>query len=173
MSKAFTKESDEATEQQVLVRLPSASLPPGARNYMTADGMEQMQAQLEHLISTERPRVVALPEQMEPKRQLQGLDQRIRDIQASLETAVVPPPREGRQEQVFFGSSVTVRENNGELATYRIVGVDETDLDRDWVSYLSPVARALMNKRAGERVRLKLPGGEKELEIISIDLRLL
>ncbi|HUR47879.1 MAG TPA: GreA/GreB family elongation factor [Candidatus Saccharimonadales bacterium] len=170
MSKAFTKESDEATEPQVLVRLPSVSLPPGARNYMTADGMERMQAELEHLISTKRPRVAALPDQTESKRQLQGLDQRIRDLQASLETAVVPPPREGRQEQVLFGSSVTVRENNGELATYRIVGVDETDLDRDWVSYLSPVARALMNKRAGERVRLKLPGGEKELEIISIDV---
>lgn len=169
MSKAFTKESDDASEPQVLVRLPSATLPSGARNYMTADGAARMQTELEQLLSTGRSRVAALPDPVESKRQLHALNQRIRDLQSSLETAVIPPQRDGPSEQVLFGSYETVRELSGQQSTYRIVGVDETDLDRDWVSYLSPVARALINKRAGERVRLKLPGGEKELEIISIE----
>ena len=167
MSKAFTKEDDQ-TEVPVLVRLPSVSLPAGAKNYLTRDGAERLRKALERLIEVERPRLAALPEPAESKRQIQSIDQRIRDLQNSLETAVVAPLPEGPQEQVRFGSTVTVCERDGEQSTYRIVGVDETDLDRNWVSYLSPVARALMNARVGQRVRLRLPAGEKELEIVSI-----
>ena len=69
---------------------------------------------------------------------------------------------------VRFGATVAVRERSGEETAYRLVGVDETDLDRNWVSWISPVAKALLNARAGQRVRLKLPGGEEELEILRV-----
>jgi transcription elongation factor GreB len=69
---------------------------------------------------------------------------------------------------VRFGATVTVRERNGEASVYRIVGVDEMDLDRNWVSWLSPIAKALLNARPGQRVRFKSPAGEQELEITGI-----
>ena len=78
---------------------------------------------------------------------------------------MIPPP-EGKTDIVRFGATVTVREKSGEESTYRIVGVDETDMDQGWVSWLSPVARALMNKKVGERVHFKIPAGETELEIL-------
>src|SRR3954464_887215 len=168
MSKAFTRESDELPEAPVIVRLPSASLPPSAKNYLTPDGCDRLRKELEHSMEVERPRVAALPEAHDSKRQLIALDQRIRDLQHSLQTAVVVHPPVEAMDQVRFGATVTVRESNGEASSYRIVGVDETDLDQNWVSYLSPIARALINARVGQRVRLKLPAGEKELEIISI-----
>src|SRR5690349_20842742 len=118
MSKAFTKESDDAAEPQVLVRLPSATLPSGARNYMTADGAARMRLELEQLLSNGRSRVAALPDPVESRRKLHALNQRIRDLQSSLETAVIPPQREGPSEQVLFGSYVKVRELNGQEATY-------------------------------------------------------
>jgi len=78
----------------------------------------------------------------------------------------MPPPAE--RDRVQFGATVTVRERNGEELSYRIVGVDETDIDRGWVSWLSPIAKALFNARLGERVRFKLPSGEEELEIVGV-----
>ena len=75
-------------------------------------------------------------------------------------------------DQVRFGATVTVREPDGEESRYRIVGADETDIDRGWVSWLSPIAKALLNARLGERVRLRLPGGERELEITGITYEL-
>jgi len=77
----------------------------------------------------------------------------------------LPPPH----EQIRFGATVTVRECSGAESRYRIVGVDETDIDRGWVSWLSPIAKALLNARVGQRVRFKFPSGEEELEIVSID----
>ncbi len=80
---------------------------------------------------------------------------------------MTPPPAPA-DDRVRFGATVTVRDNAGEEMCYRIVGVDEADIDRDWVSWLSPIARALLNARRGERVRFKFPAGEKELEIVAI-----
>jgi transcription elongation factor GreB len=102
------------------------------------------------------------------KRQLASLDQRILRLDESLQSAEVVLPPQGDVDTVRFGATVTVRETNGEESTYRIVGVDETDLDRGWVSWLSPIARALMNARVGERVRFKVPSGETELVIAKI-----
>ena len=81
---------------------------------------------------------------------------------------MVPPPAE-RDGVVRFGATVTVRERSGTEERYRIVGVDEMDIDRGWVSWLSPIAKALLNARLGRRVRFKFPSGEKELEIIRVE----
>ncbi len=78
------------------------------------------------------------------------------------------PPPGVRDQRVRFGATVTVREPDGGESSYRIVGVDETDLDRGWVSWLSPIAKALLNAEPGQRVRLKLPGGDVELEVTGV-----
>ena len=167
MSKAFTRESDDLPDTPAVARPPSP-LPAGAKNYLTPDGADRLREELDRLVEVERPRIVGLPEDAERKRQLQMLDQRIRHLQQSLQTAEVVPAPLASEDRVRFGATVTVRERDGAEARYRIVGVDEIDLDRDWVSWLSPIAKALLNARLGQWVRFKFPSGEKELEIVSV-----
>lgn len=167
MSRAFVRESDVPQ----LPELPPqvSPLPPGAKNYLTAGGAERLRAELVRLLESERPRLAAAPpDDIDAKRELQLLDQRIRYLQESLRTAEVTPTTPGATDVVRFGTTVTVREKGAETR-YRIVGVDETDLDRNWVSWLSPIARALMNARAGDRVQFKAPRGARELEIVAIE----
>jgi len=166
MSKAFTRESDDAPEPRPLPRLVS-SLPPGTKNYFTPDGARRLQQELDDL-RQKRSTIVARPEDSDTRHNLPALDQRIFQLQQSLQTAVLAPAPAPPWEQVRFGATVTVRDADGVETRYRIVGVDETDLDRDWVSWLSPIARALLNARSGQRVRLKLPAGEEQLEIVGI-----
>ena len=166
MSRAFVRESDVPQ----LPDLPplASPLPPGTRNLLTPGGAERLRMELQRLLGTERPRLAAAPaDDFDAKRELQVLDQRIRYLQESLRTAeVTPPPAE--HGVVRFGATVTVREPKGAETTYRLVGVDETDLDRNEVSWLSPIARALLNARLGDRVQLKAPRGTRELEIVRI-----
>ena len=144
-------------------------LPPGVKNLITPDGALQVRAELERLAAEEqRLRDNPGADETEMRRQLQLLAQRFEQLQRILRTAVVTGPPPADDGMVRFGATVAVRERSGEETAYRIVGVDETDLDRNWVSWLSPVAKALMNARTGQRVRLKLPGGEEELEILRV-----
>lgn len=171
MSKAFTRESDDAPEEPLPIR-PAATLPPGAKNYLTPDGAQRLRGELTRLVEVERPKVAGIAGDPEAMRRLQGMDQRILSLQRSLESAVVTGPPPASEESVRFGASVTVRDRAGAEAIYRIVGVDETDLDRNWVSWLSPIARALLNARRGQRVKFKLPGGDEELEIVAVTYEL-
>ena len=165
MSKAFTREDDA---EELVVRPTVSSLPPGVKNYVTADGAQRLQGELDRLIKVDRPAVASLPDPVEAKGQLQILDQKIAQLSHSLQSAeIVPPPVEPEQV-VRFGAFVTVRNRAGDETEYRIVGVDEMDIDRDWVSWRSPIARALINARLGQRVRFRFPAGEDELEIIGL-----
>jgi transcription elongation factor GreB len=167
MSKAFTKEDDNAVEQPVRPR-PSSSLPFGAKNYLTERGSQQMREELNRLLEVERPRLAAAPENSGVNEPLKRLDERVSELQQALGSAtIVPPPREA-DGKVRFGATVTVRKKNGDEEQYRIVGVDETDIDRGWVSWVSPIAKALLNSSVGERVRFKFPTGEEQLEILSV-----
>ena len=166
MSKAFTRESDDLPEEPVVLRPPS--LPPGAKNYLTPDGVERFRAELDQLAEWERPKAAALTDPEEARRTVQRLDQRILQLRQSLASAEIVPPPPGPAEQVRFGAAVTVREQSGNQAQYRIVGIDEMDIDRGWVSWRSPIAKALMNSRVGDRVRIRLPAGEEEVEILGI-----
>lgn len=167
MSKAFTRESDDAPEPPPRPRA-TTPLPPGTKNYLTADGARRMHAELDRLTQIERPKLAASPQDPDTRRQLQSLDQQIQHLHQTLGTAVVVTPPTPPWEQVRFGATVTVRRSSREETRYRIVGLDETDADRDWVSWLSPIARTLLNARLGERVRFKFPSGEEELEIVRI-----
>lgn len=167
MSKAFTREENDGPDLPDLPPLAS-TLPDGARNYITVTGAQRLREELEQLTNEKRPALVAASDDPDAKRQLAALDQRIYQLEQSLQSAEVVSPTEGTPDTVRFGATVTVREENGEESVYRIVGVDETDFDRGWVSWLSPIARALLNARLGERVRFKFPSGEEELEIKAI-----
>ncbi|MDB6123976.1 MAG: gramicidin synthase [Pedosphaera sp.] len=166
MSKAFTRESDDVPDLPIVSRSPSP-LPPGAKNYLTSAGAQQLRDELDRLVQVERPQAVSLPES-ERRRHLQILDQRISYLEQSLQSAVIVQPPPEPWDQVRFGATVTVRDNNGIESKYRIVGVDETDIDRDWVSWCSPIAKALLNARLGQRVRFRVPAGEQQLEVAGI-----
>ena len=163
MSKAFTREDD--SEELPPPPRRSSPLPPGAKNYLTADGAQRLRAELERCIER---RTRAAGDSADAKLELQKIDLHIAALQAVLDSAVVTPPPEKPWNEVRFGASVKVRDAAGEQSTYRIVGVDETDIDRDWVSWVSPIARALLSARVGQRVRFRVPAGERELEILSI-----
>ena len=168
MSKAFTREETDGPDIPELPPLASV-LPAGAKNYITAKGAQSLRDELARLVNTVRPPLAAAADDPDAKRQLVSLDQRIFRLEESLQSAEVISPPEGKTNTVRFGATVTVRETNGEESTYRIVGVDETDMDQGWVSWLSPIARALVNAKVGERVRFKIPSGETELEILAIN----
>ena len=168
MSKAFTRESDEESEWPALPRQVSP-LPPGAKNYLTPGGAQRLREELERLLHEERPKIAAEREQPDARRQLQAIDQKIRYLEQSALSAVIVAAPAKPWDQVRFGATVTVRNKGGAESKYRIVGVDETDLARDWVSWLSPIAKALLNARLGERVVLKLFSGDEELEVMEIE----
>jgi transcription elongation factor GreB len=167
MSRAFVRESDVP---QLPELPPQASpLPPGAKNYVTPSGAERLRHELAQLRDVQRPALAAAPaDDMDAKRDLQVLDRRIRYLQESLRTAEVVGPADGPTDIVRFGATVTVRELDGTESRYRIVGVDEPDAARDWISWLSPLARALVNARVGQVVSFSTPRGPKQLEVRAI-----
>lgn len=170
MSKAFTKEDDAG---DVLVPRPVSPLPPGARNHFTAGGAQRLRAELAQLTDTERPALLALVGDpglrgADAKERLQHLEQRMAYLQQSLATAAVAGEPPLPHDVVRFGATVTVRDQRGVETIYRIVGVDETDFERNEVSWLSPIARALLNARLGQKVPFKFPAGATQLEIIRI-----
>ena len=165
MSKAFTRESDFDEDD----RLPpvSSPLPSGARNYVTNSGLRALKEELDLLLQ-QRPLLAAKPGDPDAKRQLQSLDARISYLQSSIATAVEVPVPPQPWEEIAFSATVALRDKGGALETYRIVGADEADIDRNWISFFSPLARALMKARKGQTVRFRAPGGEQVFEVVDI-----
>lgn len=158
MSKAFTRE-DDGLEQIPALQAPP--LPPGVKNYITPDGDRELRAQFEAL-QTKRSQLGAVAD----RSQVAALDQKLARVAQILSTVVVAPIT--AREEVGFGAQVEVKYPSGDIETFRIVGVNEIDLDRNWISWQSPLARALMNAKAGETVRWKSPAGEQQLAILSV-----
>ena len=168
MSKAFLRESD-SDDLPELPR-PVATLPPGAKNLMTTAGARRLREELDRLLAQDRPPLAARGvDDGDARRELQVLDQRIRQVQASLQSAEIIAPVAGPKDVVRFGDTVTVRDHDEVRACYHIVGVDETEFGADAVSWQSPLARALLNARLGERVSFQVPAGQATLEIVAID----
>jgi transcription elongation factor GreB len=178
MSKAFVKESDDETD---LPDEPPAA-PLGFKNYVTPRGHRAMQEELHRLLRVERPKVVETVawaagngdrsengDYIYGKRRLREIDRRIRFLTKRLESAeVVDPNRQTRHDQVFFGATVTYAAEDGTEATITIVGVDEADFARGQVSWVSPVARALLKAREGDIVELRAPAGIEQMEVLRI-----
>ena len=161
MSKAFTREDDDAPEAEVN-RWGRPRVPPGVRNLVTPDGMRAWGEELERLTGETGSG------DLEPVGDPAVID-RIRQLQSYLRSAVPTPPPSVGDDRIRFGAVVTVRDPAGQEIQYRIVGVDEVDPDRDWVSWLSPVAKSLLQKRVGDPVRLRLPGGELLLTVVRFE----
>jgi transcription elongation factor GreB len=167
MSKAFTKE-DDLGELAPLPRLVSP-LVAGTRNYLTPAGSRELHGELAHLQEARKPLLItAAAKDIAAREELQTIEKRIAYLSQSLHSAEVVPPPDATDDRVRFGATVTVRDPYGEIAEYRIVGVDEADPGRNWVSWQSPIARALLNARLEERVPFKFPAGETELEVVRI-----
>ena len=158
MSKAFTREDDQPDPAPA--PKPASPLPPGAKNYVTPDGAKRLKARLDTLVEDAR---------RAPSEKKKALNERIHELTRALESAVVVPPPSGDVDVVRFGATVSVRTlPDGDTVRYRIVGVDETDVARGWISWVSPIAKALLAAGVGDRVRAVLPSGERELEILDI-----
>ena len=180
MSKAFTKESDAPDDLDDIEE--ASPIPAGSKNYMTPHGWRRMRDELSHLVKVERPEVTAVVswaasngdrsengDYQYGKKRLREIDRRIRYLTKRLENAeVVDPATREATDQVFFAATVTYANAAGEEVTVRIVGLDETDLGRGHISWISPVARALIKAREGDTVALVTPGGREELEILEV-----
>jgi len=178
MSKAFTRESD--TDDDEL--LPSAQLPVGVKNYITPGGYRKLQEELDHLWKVERPALVKTitwaasngdrsenGDYIYGKKRLREIDRRVRFLRKRLELAeVVDPATRGGCDQVFFGATVTVCDSSGYENTYSIVGVDEADVTNGRISWVSPLARALLKLNEGDVAKLQTPTGINELEVVSV-----
>jgi transcription elongation factor GreB len=166
MNKAFTKESDEEPEEPLLVPR-SAQLPSGTPNYMTSDGAQRMREELGGLEARAAAAIAHLAD-AEAKRALLRDEQRIQYLRDCLRTAVPVNAAAQDSGKVCFGATVTVLDHAQAEFSYRIVGVDEIDLNRGWISWLSPLARALLNTKTGDSVQFKTPRGEEQLRVQAI-----
>jgi transcription elongation factor GreB len=167
MSKAFTRDENEGPEIPDVIPTFS-TLAPGAKNYLTPQGAQKLRDELQRLVEVARPGLAEARDDPDAKRQLARVDHRIQQLEESLQSAEVVRPPDGPAEVVRFGARVTVRDSDRTETIYRIVGVDEADPDENWVSWMSPIARALLNRKRGERVLFKFPSGEATLEILEI-----
>ena len=182
MSKAFTRESEDDDDEDATAG-PTA-LPRGTRNYMTPQGWKQLRTELMTLLDDERPRVVETVswaakngdrsengDYLYGKKRLREIDRRIRFLVKRLDAAeVVDPEARARDgaDQVYFGATVEYATKGGDRRTISIVGIDETDTARGYVSWISPVARALTRSREGDVVSLRTPAGADELEVLEV-----
>lgn len=179
MSKAFTRESEHADDDELPAEL---KVPAGSRNYMTPGGWQRLKNELYQLVHKERPELTVLinwaasngdrsenGDYIYGKKRLREIDRRIRFLQKRLENAeVVDPVTREASDQVFFSATVTYLRENGREETVAIVGLDETDVRRNYISWTSPVARALIKAREGDVVLLRTPQGVEELEILEV-----
>ena len=158
--------------------------PPKRSAYITLEGAKKLRAELDHLWSVERPRVTQEvadaaaqgdrsenAEYIYGKRRLREIDRRVRFLSKRLDevTVVTEPPSDPKR--AFFGAYVTVEDEDGDEKTYRIVGADESDMAKGFISIDSPVARALIGKREGDEVTVKVPKGDVVYAIISVEYR--
>jgi len=181
VSKAFTRE-DDAPEDDFDDGEEQNPIPPGSKNYMTPHGWRRMRDELTWLVKTERPDVTSVvswaaklgdrsenADYQYGKKRLREIDRRIRYLTKRLENAeVVDPATREATDQVFFGATVEYVDSRDETHVVRIVGLDEMDPSKNYVSWISPIARALIKAREGDTVTLRTPGGEEQLEIIEV-----
>jgi transcription elongation factor GreB len=178
MSKAFIKEpeADVDYEDEVL------EFPPGTKNYITPEGLHRLQEEFDRLQKVERPRTVETVawaasngdrsengDYIYGKRRLHEIDRRIRFLRKRMEIAeVVDPGQQKDHDRVYFGATVVYRNSRNEEKTVRIVGIDEARPDHDEVSWISPIAKALLRAGEGDVVDVSTPKGIERIEVLKI-----
>ena len=180
MNKAFTRESenDDDDDGEPGVVAPLAA---GQKNYITPGGYARLKAELDRLVDRERPEVVGIVswaagngdrsengDYIYGKKRLREIDRRIRFLVRRLDLSEVVDPAGRDSDQIFFGATVTAANQRGETRKVSIVGIDETNTSRGYISWISPMARALLKARAGDTVTLVTPAGPEDIEILDV-----
>lgn len=177
MSKAFTKETDEQEEPE-----KPEPLPAEIKNYVTPTGFAALQAELRQLLSEERPKIVETVswaagngdrsengDYIYGKKRLREIDRRVRFLTKRIESAqVVDPKLQKNLTKVYFGATVTYAQEDGTEKTVKLVGIDEADLTKGKISWISPVAKALLKAEIGDQVEVQTPAGIEILEVLTI-----
>ncbi len=180
MNKAFTKEPEGDDDEDTPPGLPA--LPAGTRNYLTPQGYRRLRDELMTLLDVERPKIVEVVswaakngdrsengDYLYGKKRLREIDRRIRFLTKRLDIAEVADPSVHHgSDQVFFGATVTYANARGEERSITIKGIDEADNLRGEVSWVAPIARALLKAREGDTVQLLTPGGPEKIEIVGV-----
>ncbi len=178
MSKAFTRESDDAEDSE----LAGSVVAQAVKNYITRPGYERLRNELFALIDVERPKIVDTVhwaasngdrsengDYIYGKKRLREIDRRIRFLTKRLEVAeIVDPSVHTGSDQVFFGATVTCVKASGEELTVTILGIDEAESARSEVTWISPIAKALLKTRVGDEVALTTPAGKELLEVVAV-----
>lgn len=177
MSKAFTREQDDYDDEPEA----EASAPPVAKNYITPAGHRRLKDELAQLWETERPKLVETiawaaangdrsenADYLYGKRRLREVDRRIRFLSRRLDVAEVVDNAGREGDQVFFGATVDYVDRAGIERTVSIVGIDEVDPARGRISWVSPVAQALLKAREGDSVTVRTPAGAEQVEILAV-----
>jgi transcription elongation factor GreB len=178
MSKAFTREQDDVDDEELEAE---SSVPEVARNYITPAGHRRLKDELAQLWEVERPKLVETiawaasngdrsenADYIYGKRRLREVDRRIRFLSKRLDHAEVVDNAGRDDDQVFFGATVGYVDRAGTERTVSIVGIDEVDPARGRISWISPVAQALLKAREGERVTVRTPAGAEPVEIVAV-----
>ena len=182
VNKAFVKERDGDDEDDDEL-VPTLRLPAGSKNYMTRRGYDALRVELDQLVRIERPQMVETVawaagngdrsengDYIYGKKRLREIDRRIRFLIKRVESAeVVDPERQQGLEQVFFGATVSFCDlDTEEEQTWQIVGVDEADAAHGRISWISPLARAVLKAKVGDVVRFQSPAGMREIEVVDV-----
>ena len=179
MSKAFTKDTDTDQDDEPE---DAAALPAGQKNYMTPQGLAALKAEWRKLLNEDRPKVVEVVswaagngdrsengDYIYGKKRLREIDRRVRYLTKRIESAeVVDPQLQKNRDQIFFGATVTYARANGTKHTVTIVGVDEATLAEGKISWISPIARALLKAHVDDEIEVRTPAGRETLEILAI-----
>ena len=176
MNKAFTKEEDLEYQD-----IESPQPLPAGKSYLTPAGAERMRNELRDLRLKQRPELTKVigwaaangdrsenGDYTYNKKKLREVDRRIRFLSKRLESAEVVDPLLVKTDEVRFGATVTIRNEDDQLKTYSIVGVDEVELQRGRISFASPLGAALMKAKVGDLVPFRSPRGVQEIEVVEI-----
>jgi transcription elongation factor GreB len=183
MSKAFVKDDDSWQDPEIEID-PRADIPVGSRNYMTARGVCKLRDELNDLVRHSRPQLLTVINRLtregsgrtdatyrDTRKSLQRLENRITFLTGRLAITEEIDPLDQGGDKVRFGATVSVQPAEGPEKIYRIVGIDEADIERGHISWTSPLARALLDGRSGDVVKVRTPAGEQELEIVEVCYR--
>jgi len=185
MNKAFTKEPDDEKDADDAAEQSARVEGAGVKNYITPSGLQRLKDEHRFLLTRERPAVTKVvtwaagngdrsenADYQYGKRRLREIDRRIRFLTKRIDAAEIVDPEDSRSgpaaEKVFFGATVRYANASGTERVVSVVGLDEVDLDRNHISWLSPLARALMKSGVGDRVVLHAPAGTEQLEILEV-----
>jgi transcription elongation factor GreB len=182
MSKAFTKENDEAEDLSLEESQDNAALStPGGKNYITPQGIERLRSEWKRLMDIERPELVKVVQwaagngdrsengdYIYGKRKLREIDRKIRFLTKRMENAEIIDPTQQKSDKILFGATVTLLDEQAQERKYSIVGIDETDGKKGRISWISPIAKALLKRSVGDTITVQLPKGEEDFEIIKI-----